>query len=118
VDVANQAWGVTGSFVLTGEAASDRGVRPATPFDPAAGRWGALQLLVRYSALAIDEAAVGRGVAAAANPRDIHQFSVGFNWYPSQFIKYYVTFERTSFGGAAAEVAPENAVIIRAQVGF
>jgi phosphate-selective porin OprO/OprP len=41
IDVANQAWGVTASVVVTGEATSERGVRPRNGFDPAQGHWGA-----------------------------------------------------------------------------
>jgi phosphate-selective porin OprO/OprP len=37
-DVTNHAWEVTGSVVLTGEAATDRGLRPRRNFDPAAGQ--------------------------------------------------------------------------------
>ena len=53
-DVTNQGWEVTGSVVLTGEPASDRGVRPKNGFDPANGHWGALQFVTRYSALTVD----------------------------------------------------------------
>src|SRR5262249_48696166 len=53
-DVTNQAWNLTGSFLVTGEAASYGIVRPKNTFDPANGHWGALQLLARVSHLAID----------------------------------------------------------------
>ena len=52
--VTNQAWGVTATYVLTGEATSDRGVRPKAPFDPAAGTWGAVQVAARYAELTLD----------------------------------------------------------------
>ena len=38
--VTNQAWGVTATYVLTGESTSERGVKPRRPFDPAAGTCG------------------------------------------------------------------------------
>ena len=53
-DVANHAWEVTGSYLLTGEAASAGIVRPRRDFDPASGRWGALQLIARYATLTVD----------------------------------------------------------------
>ena len=53
--IANQAWNVTASYVLTGEATSDRGVRPRAPFDPAAGHWGALQVSARLAELRVDD---------------------------------------------------------------
>src|SRR6266487_2550509 len=50
----NTAWQITGSWVLTGEDASYKGVVPAKRFDPSAGHWGAFQLVARYAHLAID----------------------------------------------------------------
>src|SRR5204863_871392 len=55
--VTNQAWEVTASILVTGEAASYSGVRPKHNFDPTDGHWGALQLLGRYTTLRVDPAA-------------------------------------------------------------
>ncbi len=63
--VTNQAWGVTASYVLTGEATSERGVRPKKPFDPAAGTWGAVQVAARYAELRLDGELFASGIAAA-----------------------------------------------------
>jgi phosphate-selective porin OprO and OprP len=117
-DVTNQAWGITASLVVTGEATSERGVRPGNSFDPAQGAWGALQLVTRYSTLEFDEGAFRSGVAAPGSSDRARQITVGLNWYPSAFIKYYAVFERTTFGVATVPLAPENAVIVRAQVAF
>jgi phosphate-selective porin OprO and OprP len=117
-DVSNEAWGITASWVLTGEATSERGVRPGNTFDPSQGDWGALQLVARYSALDFDDRAFSSGVAAPGSSHSARQITVGFNWYPSAFIKYYAVFERTTFGAVTVPVAPENAVIVRAQVAF
>ena len=64
--VTNQAWGVTGTYVLTGEATSERGVRPRQPFDPAAGTWGAVQMAARYAELTLDGDLFTSGIAAPA----------------------------------------------------
>ncbi len=117
-DVSNDAWGITASLVLTGEATSERGVRPGKSFDPPQGEWGALQLVARYSTLDFDDRAFSSGVAAPESSHGARQITVGFNWYPSAFIKYYAVFERTTFRAATVFVAPENAVIARAQVAF
>ena len=52
--IANEAWGAAASWVVTGEAASERGVRPRNTFDPAEGQWGALQFVARYGSLKVD----------------------------------------------------------------
>jgi phosphate-selective porin OprO/OprP len=118
-DVANHGWEVTGSLVLTGEAGADRGVRPRANFDPATGAYGALQLVARYSHVTIDDSAFAAGLAAAGSSREADSFIVGVNWYPTYFIKYYATFEHTSFaGGLASDRAPEDAIVFRAQVAF
>ena len=116
-DLSNQGWGIAGSYVLTGENTSDRGVRPRHPFDPSAGHWGALQVAARYSQLAVDRLAFARGFAAPAASRKAGAFTLAANWYPTFFIKYYATFERTTFDGGAVRPA-ENIILFRAQLAF
>jgi phosphate-selective porin OprO/OprP len=116
-EIANNGWGITGSYVVTGEAASDRGVRPSHPFDPSIGNWGALQVVARYSQLGVDSLAFARDFAAETASRHAGAFTIAANWYPTAFIKYYATFERTSFEGGAVH-PPENVILFRAQVAF
>ena len=116
--VTNDAWEVTGSYVLTGEPASDRSVKPAHPFDPQAGSWGALQLVARYSALHVDPAVFSRGLAASTAPARAASWAVGANWYAATPIKYYVMYERTTFDGGNAARPDENAIMLRIQVAF
>ena len=116
-ELNNQGWNVTASYVVTGENATDRGVRPKDNFDPVEHHWGALQLLARYATLAVDQEAFSRGLAAATASRIGHQFTVGANWYPAAWIKYYGTYERTTFDEGAPRPT-ENAVIFRAQIAF
>ena len=92
--------------------------QPAWTFDPASGHWGALQLVARYSALTVDREAFARGFAAATASREAKSFTLGANWYPGAFIKYYATFERTSFDGGNAPRPAENVILFRAQVAF
>jgi phosphate-selective porin OprO/OprP len=117
-EITNDAWEVTASFVVTGEASSDRGVRPRANFDPAAGEWGALQVLTRYSELSIDSDAFDAALAAAGSSGHATQFSVGANWYPAPFLKYYLAYERIGFEGGNASRPDENSVILRAQIAF
>jgi phosphate-selective porin OprO/OprP len=117
--VTNQAWEVTASILVTGEGASYNGVRPKNNFDPTKGHWGALQLLGRYTKLRVDRAAFTAGLAAAAASREARSFTIAANWYPTAYIKYYATFERTVFDGNAHGPRPaENVILVRAQLGF
>ncbi|MFL6281214.1 MAG: OprO/OprP family phosphate-selective porin [Vicinamibacterales bacterium] len=115
--IANRGWEVTGSYVLTGEAASDRGVRPQHNFDPQDGQWGAFQIAARYSELHVDPAAFSGRLASATSNERARAISVGADWYPNTFLKYYAAFERTSLDGG---VGPrrENVILIRAQLLF
>jgi len=117
--ITNNAFEVTGSFVLTGEAAGDRGVRPKNNFDPAAGHWGALQLLARFTQLEVDRQAFDAGFAAPGASREAQSFTLAANWYPNPYIKFYGTFERTMFDSNSEGARhPENAILFRTQLGF
>jgi phosphate-selective porin OprO/OprP len=117
--ITNNAFEVTGSFVLTGEAAGDRGVRPKNNFDPAAGHWGALQLLARFTELKVDHQAFDAGFAATGASREGQSFTLAANWYPNPYIKFYGTFERTVFDRNSESARhPESAILFRTQLGF
>jgi len=120
VDVANHAWDVTGSFLVTGDLASYGLVRPKNSFDPPNHHWGALQLIARVSQLSVDNSVFDNALAAPGANRKATQVTVGFNWYPNQSIKIYATFERTTFGtDATGSTRPtENVIIYRTQLGF
>jgi phosphate-selective porin OprO/OprP len=116
--VVNDGWEVTTSYVLTGEPASDRGLRPAHPFDPPNGQWGALQIVARYSALRIDPIAFSHALAAPGASARAAAFAAGANWYPATAVKYYVMYERTSFDGGHASRPTEDVIVFRMQVAF
>jgi len=113
--VINQAWGVTASYVLTGEATSERGVRPRAPFDPAAGAWGAVQVAARYGELTLDNDLFTGGVAAATASRKAQQLTFATNWFLNNYVKVYATYERFAFSGPRAN---ENLVLFRTQLAF
>ena len=115
-DLTNDGWDVTGSYVLTGEPTSDRGVRPAHPFDPSAGQWGALQIVARYSELQFDPVTFEHGLAASAASGKAAAFAVGANWYPATVMKYYVMLERTKFSDGASARPAEHILIFRVQL--
>lgn len=115
--VTNQGWEITGSLVLTGEAASDHGIRPKHRFDPTERTWGALQLVGRYTVLTVDPEAFTASLAASTASREARSFTIGANWYPISFVKIYGTFERTVFRGGAVRPS-ENVILFRSQLAF
>lgn len=117
-DVTNQAWELTASYFLTGETASAGITRPKVTFDPAHGKWGALQLAARYTALTVDQSVFDAGLAGIGANREARAFTIAANWYPNPYIKYYATFERTAFGGSAAARPDENVILFRTQLAF
>ncbi len=116
--ITNNGWDATASYVLTGEATSDRGVRPTRAFDPPNRRWGALQVVARYSELRIDPIAFSRGLAATTASGKAAALAVGANWYLTTVVKYYVMYERTSFDGGPAARPDEHVIVFRMQLAF
>ena len=116
-DITNHGWVVSGSYLLTGEVASTSVPAPKNPFDPTASKWGALQLIARYAELDVDAAAFDAGLVAAGASQKAKAATVGLNWYPVQYVKYYFTYERTSFEGPTPR-AIENTILFRVQVAF
>ena len=115
--IGNQGWNVTGSYVLTGEPASDHGIHPRHNFDPSNGEWGALQVAARYSASRVDPEVFANGLASSTSNQKADAVAVAANWYPNPYIKYYITYERTLLEGGAPS-RHETLLLFRAQVAF
>ncbi len=119
--IGHDAWQIAGSYVLTGEAATDAGagVRPRNNFDFGNGNWGAFQVAARYHTLKVDDLAITRDFAAAGSSREIDAWTIGLNWYLTPNLRYVFNFEHVSFDdGAAAARRPENGFVFRTQVSF
>jgi phosphate-selective porin OprO and OprP len=114
--IVNHAWQVTASYVVTGEATSDRGVRPRAPFDPSRGTWGAVQVAARYGELALDDAIFGGGMATEGSSRTARQATAGVDWFLNNYIKMYGTFERFTLNDGSRDA--ENVIIFRTQLAF
>jgi phosphate-selective porin OprO/OprP len=118
-DVEHRSWQVAGSWVVTGEAAPERNVRPRGNFDPPSNHWGALQLVARYQQFRASSNAFELGMANAGASRTAESVVVGANWYMNPLVKWYVNFERTVFDGSVdAARHPENSITFQGQFGF
>lgn len=125
--IANKAWEITGSWVLTGENASPVGVTPRKPFGLSDGGWGAWQLVARIAALDIDNAAFPFFADPSLSARSAEAWSVGLNWWLNRNVRLMTSFSHTILkgGGGAGTAAPvmvarsgENVLFTRLQLGF
>lgn len=124
----NTAWRVSGGYVLTGEDSTARGVTPRSVFDPAAGTWGAFELVARASGIELDDrlfaaaASGGGGLSATTNARGATAYGLGLNWYFNRNLRFLLNYEITGFdgGGAAGSAVAndEQALFSRLQVSF
>jgi phosphate-selective porin OprO/OprP len=105
-------WYVQGAWTLTGEPrrytnATFDAPRPAKPFNPREGGWGAWELGLRYSKLDLNylEGAPGTApVASAIRGGEQEAFTVGLNWYVNNGLRFQaayqdVSVDRLSAGG-------------------
>lgn len=118
-EVEQRAWQVAVSWVLTGESATDRGVRPRANVDPGRDGWGALQIAARYSELQVGRNALTAGLSAAGVSRTAGAWAVGANWYLNPFVKWMLNVERTVFDDDPDGPRPaEHALLFRGQLMF
>ena len=126
-DLQNAGWGITGSWLLTGEDATYGSVVPRHPFNPKEGGWGAWQLALRYSQLDIDRDAFPLFSNPATSARSAKEWSVGLNWYLNRNVRVNISFSQTRFdgGGGSGTSAPatvtrqnENVLFTRIQLAF
>ena len=120
-EIDHDAWQVTGSWVLTGEHATDSsgGVRPRRNFDFGAGGWGAFQVALRYHQLQIDDLAFTLDLAAQAASGKAQAVTAGLRWYLTGNLWYTLNFERTVFDdNASGPRRAENGLAFRTQVSF
>jgi phosphate-selective porin OprO/OprP len=118
--LTNYAWQLAGSFVLTGENASYRGVIPARAFDPTAHHWGAFEFVARVGALTIDPATFPTYADPLTQISREISWGAGVNWYLARSIRLLVDLDLTRFrgGAAAGDRPPEHVIMTRLQHGF
>lgn len=121
--LTHDAWEIAASYLLTGEDASFKGVKPNRDFDLDKGGWGAWELVARYSEINLDNdtfknqagqyAAEGTTITSAyadltKSARSAKSWVAGVNWYLNQNARISLNYAHTSFdGGALAEGLPQ-----------
>lgn len=130
-------WHVQAAWSLTGEerawsrrSGAFASARPARPFDPSTGQWGAFEIAARHSVLDLNdnENAVGLQstlVAPTAIIRGGEQevTTLGLNWRPNAALRMMLnyqdmTIERLDSTGAAEIGQDIEAVSVRTQLAF
>lgn len=119
--LSHDAWQIAASWLLTGEDASFKGVKPKQDFDLDKGGWGAWELVARYSQLELDDDTfknqagayanenVGSVAGAYADPtrsaESAKTWTAGVNWYLNANAKIALNYSQTSFDGGASNLA-------------
>ncbi len=124
--IANKAYEVTVNYVLTGEDASYKGVKPKSAFRIGGDGWGAFEVAARTGGINIDSRAfTGAGTTSFADPNaaasSAREYGVAANWYLNNNAKVAVNYEETRYAGGAAAGADrqnERAILARLQVAF
>ncbi len=122
----NKAFNLSVGYVLTGEDAGYRGVTPKSNFNPAAGTWGAFELVARFAQVDIDDDAFPVFASANNSATKVNSYGLGLNWYLSKTVRAGFNVFKNEYDLApGAVVAPKTALaddelafITRLQVAF
>ncbi len=118
--LSHDAWQIAASYLITGEDASFKGVKPKQDFDIDKGGWGAWELVARYSELNLDEDtfenkagtsfSTGTYANLSESAKSAKSWTAGVNWYLNQNTKVALNYEHTKFeGGAGIGITAINA---------
>ena len=103
--VQNDAWHITGSWLVTGENASFGSVKPKNAYNPNGAGWGAWEIVARYQEINVDEklftdngAAANQYLSSATQSKSAQAWALGVNWYLNNNVKIAANYEDTNFG--------------------
>ncbi len=115
----HDAWQIAASWLLTGEDASFKGVKPKQDFDLDKGGWGAWELVARYSEIELDDDTFKNPAGTtftnayadlSTSAKKAKSWTGGLNWYLNQNAKVGINYSHTSFdGGAGIGITAINA---------
>ena len=110
-NVDSDAWQVAATWLLTGEDASFKEVKPKQPFETGKSGWGAWEVVARYQQQEIDDDAFDQGYAnPTTSAKSAKTWGAGLNWYLNQWVKLAVNYEQTRFeqGGGGSLTNPQD----------
>ncbi|KRG87604.1 porin [Stenotrophomonas daejeonensis] len=106
-DYRGDGWYLLGSWLLTGQSRSYGGGNVANP--KATGKYGAVELLARYSHIDLDDAGIDGGRES--------NWTLGANWYLGSHLKFQANYIRADARRGGNHVQPEI-LQLRAQLYF
>lgn len=111
-EIENTGWNVSAGYVLTGEDSTYRGVAPKTVFNPAAGTWGAFEVVARVAQVDIDDRAFTSGFANVnTSASQVTTYGVGINWYPAKAVRVGLNYFHNEFELAPGATPAAGAVV-------
>ncbi|MEW5755946.1 MAG: porin [Pseudomonadota bacterium] len=119
--LAHKGWDLELNWVVTGEDASYKGIKPKSVFVPGGEGAGAVELGLRVGALDIDDDAFAVYADPAKSVTQARVAGAGVNWYLNSNVRLTLNYERTRFtGGAAggADKADEKLLLGRLQLAY
>ncbi len=125
-EITHRAWQLYATYYLTGEDASFGRVTPRQPFDSQRGTWGAFEVGLRISQLAVDGASFeGTTSNRFADPdtsaRKATDLGLVLNWHLNRNIRVQTNFDITRFEGGAprgGDLPDEKVLFSRFQAAF
>ena len=114
----HEAWQVTTTCALTGEAVGYKSPVPKHPYDRASGGWGAFELAARYERLSLDAATFPIYADPKSSVRRADSWGAGINWYLNKSVRLMLDFDQTQFdgGGGSKDRATEKSLSQRFQI--
>lgn len=116
------------NYVLTGEDAGYKGVKPSTPFQIGGDGWGAFEVALRTGGLNIDGDAFKGAVATRfADPtvsvNRAREYGLATNWYLNANTRIGLNYEYTTYSGGNTAKSdgnrdPEHAILARLQIAY
>jgi len=107
----NYAWQIAASWLITGEEASFKGVKPFSPFKAGSeGGWGAFELLARFQENKLDQKASTYGDTLKGYALGARTFGVGLNWYLSDSSKLAINYDVTTLQDVTAGTLAKGAL--------
>jgi phosphate-selective porin OprO and OprP len=114
------AWQFQLGYVITGENASFTSVKPAKPFAPGNGQWGAWEVAVRATGIDFDDDIIDNGFATANSVSSATAYGAALNWYLTNNLKWQFDYEHTVFdgGGTVAGTDRKNEDVASTRIQF